>query len=759
MKKTERLKAKLQDQINNEDLFNAYITAHEILESSEELEVIYQLGITCTRIGKVKEAKSHLENYIKTGGDNPFAKLNLGHMLKAGGEIEAAARQYRNFIQENPKNCGHGYWHLSDLKDKQAKDGELAKMMSLLSSTDVNDTEKMLIQFAIGNYHDRENNSTDAFMAFKSANAYHAMKKPFNKTAYEKLIADLQVLKEVPKFNFDDIPYKPIFILGLPRSGSTLCEQILSSHSSVLATDELPFINAIGAGMESSGSYTKAIQELTNEKAQELRSGYIENCKNYIDTPCEYFIDKSPINSLHIGLIKTLFPEALIINSYRNSLDNALSMYRRYFFMGHEYAYSLDDIAMYMDGYIMLMQHWDSVFPEKVFHCRYETLVKAPNEYIKKMLTYCGLPFEDNCLTFYKNKRAVLTPSSDQVSKPIYSSSIGSWEKYVKQIAPQTINHLSYVNQRMITSFEKDAINSAELTWSDYWSKGYLSSFSEKNYDGILKDYWIDFSGMLASEDQVLDLCSGNGALLNIIYDALDGRTSTGLVGVDYANIQAFNKPYQLHGNVSIESLPYDALSYSFVISQFGIEYSNIEKSIQEVARILQADGQFRFICHAEGSVILKNNKKIYECSESLEKNAFGYFSEMLMGLDLIAQGDSTGEALAAAKRENFNAAIVEHHEKYGDTLFETGFPQAMKNILQQKKSGHCQNIFKDFVVSFNMAQKRIEQLFSAALDEQRKNSFLKLLSNNKLKAIECKKIEQEQVGIIGWSIEGVKIA
>ncbi len=757
MKKIENIKDKLESQLRNEDLFNAYKTAQQLLENSEDIELIYTLGIICSRIGKVEEAKSYFENYIQSGGLDPLANLNLGHMLKAIGEIDEAKKKYRNFIKDNPKYCGQGYWYLSDLKDKNIDNHELSEITSLLTSNEINDTEKMLLQFAIGNFHDRKKCSDKAFKAFKSANEYHTKIKPFNKSAFISLVTNLKTLNSIPEFQYEDITHIPIFILGMPRSGSTLCEQILSSHSLVQATDELLFINAIAASMEKSGNYAQAVEQLTQEQAQKLRTSYIKNCALYIKSPCKYFIDKQPINFLHIGLIKTLFPEAIIINSYRNSLDNALSMYRRYFFVGHEYAYSFEDMAMYMNGYIKLMQHWESILPEQIFHCRYEDLIENSDDRIKEILAFSELPFEESCINFYENKRAVLTPSSDQVSKPIYSSSIDAWEKYLDQLPLRNVNQLSFINQQMISAFTKDNVSSDVSTWSDYWSQGNLSSFSEKNYSGVIADYWRDFSTTLSSQHKVLDLCCGNGPVLNMLYHSLRDNISPELIGVDYANVQKFGKPYQLHGNVNIESLPFENSCFSFVISQFGIEYSDLSESIKEVSRVLQPGGQFRFICHSDDSAILKENRQIYECSQSLEENSFEYFSEMLLGLDLISKNDSRGEAIASSSREKFNQSISEHHQKFGEVLFATGFPDAMKNILQYKASGQCQSIFEDYKISFAQAQKRMKQLLSAAIGEDKKADLSELLQQHKLSITSFDKIKDENTGIVGWCIEGGK--
>ncbi|MCJ7816204.1 MAG: sulfotransferase, partial [Xanthomonadales bacterium] len=214
------------------------------------------------------------------------------------------------------------------------------------------------------------------------------------------------------------------------RSGSTLVEQILASHSMVEATDELPYLERIGLELDKTGGYARALGNISAEQQETYAKQYLAKVEPYLQRNLPCFIDKNPNNFLHIGLIKSLFPDARIINVMRDPLDNAMSVFKQYFDKGHEYSYSMEGIIFYWQGYLTMMQHWARIFPGTIFHLRYEALVKAPKQAIPAILQYCGLPVEEACFRFYESDRPVLTPSASQVSGPITDRAVGSGLKY-----------------------------------------------------------------------------------------------------------------------------------------------------------------------------------------------------------------------------------------------------------------------------------------------------------------------------------------
>jgi len=228
--------------------------------------------------------------------------------------------------------------------------------------------------------------------------------------------------------------FEPIIIVGMPRTGSTLIEQILSAHSKVEATDELMLMSDIAISLEHAGGYATRLRRLQADKVSELVARYLRLSEIFRPEQKIQFIDKNPNNFLHIGLIKRLFPSAKIINVIRDPLDNALSVYKQFFAEGHEYSYSIPGIIFYWQGYLTLMKHWDAVFPGQIYHLDYEALVKTPEPQIRQLLAYCGLAAEPLCFTPHLSERPVLTPSAAQVRNPISAKSLGSGLQYKQQV-------------------------------------------------------------------------------------------------------------------------------------------------------------------------------------------------------------------------------------------------------------------------------------------------------------------------------------
>lgn len=755
-------KSELEVKIRQEELFAAYDIAQEILASENDLDILYKLGVICTRIGKISEAQKYLSEYLSQGGNEPFARLNLAHMLKAQGNFAEAANEYKKFISNNDKFAGHGWWHLADLKDFSPEQSDIDLLEVKKSSLTANSPDRMLINFALGTYYERLHDSEKAFAAFKEANDTHCKIKPFNRDGFRKLIANLEKLTKIQTFNFEPAAV-PIFIVGMPRSGSTLYEQILSSHSQIIATDELPFINAFAAGMERTGSYASALLDLTYEAAQKLRQEYLDKTAYYRPEPALHFIDKSPINFIHIGLIKTLFPEAIIVNTYRDAFDNATSIYKRYFYMGNEYAYSLDGIAEYMSGYVRLMNLWNRLLPNQIIHCQYEDLVNDPDNKIREIIAACGFPFEKNCLRYFQTKRTVLTPSVDQVSKPIYKSSMNSWRQYETWFSELEKLKFLLVNKQYEIYFGSSEPTDETETWSDYWSSGYKTSFfGATNYEGEIKAYWQNLVEAIDKPARVLDLCTGNGALASLLAEAVVGQ-DVEIVGVDSATINPesaevalADSSIQLIGNTRVEKLPFENEYFDLVVSQFGFEYTDLELCVAEVGRVLKPSGLFHAVCHSSDSGIFAENSRIHECSGLILQNCIPLFGEMLKGLDFEALGESDYKSVSEYCRERFNNEIGILHNSFGDTLFATGFPASMKHLLSLKNTGTAFVKFSEYVHSLRRAQERLEQLFNAALSEEKLKRLFLICERNELEILRAEELKQNNF-VIGKIIEAKK--
>jgi hypothetical protein len=234
----------------------------------------------------------------------------------------------------------------------------------------------------------------------------------------------------------------PIFIVGLPRAGSTLIEQILSSHSRVEGTMELPEMIAMARELrarsdsQAVGAYTEVLASLDGPQLRAIGERLIEQTRVYRKTDRPFFIDKMPNNFLHIGLIHLVLPNAKIIDARRHPLACCFSNYRQHFASGQRFAYDLADLGRYYRDYVELMAHFDAVLPGRIHRVIYERMVEDTESEVRRLLGYCGLPFEDACLRFFENDRPVRTPSSEQVRQPIYREAVDQWRHYEQWLGP-----------------------------------------------------------------------------------------------------------------------------------------------------------------------------------------------------------------------------------------------------------------------------------------------------------------------------------
>ena len=229
----------------------------------------------------------------------------------------------------------------------------------------------------------------------------------------------------------------PIFILGLPRAGSTLLEQILSSHSSIEGTQELHNIMTIGRRIKSlnnSENYLNNLLELDSKSIKMYGKMFIDETM-WTRNEKELFIDKMPNNFPHIGLIKMILPNAKIIDARRNPMDGCFSCFKQYFAKGQHFTYDLDDIARYYKDYLRLMDFWNKFFPGSIHTVLYEDVINNSEEEVRKMLNYLQLPFEESCMDFYKSSRPVKTASSEQVRQPIYKSALNYWKNFENDLS------------------------------------------------------------------------------------------------------------------------------------------------------------------------------------------------------------------------------------------------------------------------------------------------------------------------------------
>ena len=371
--------------------------------------------------------------------------LSYGHTLRAVGRLDEAIESYKNAISTKV-GYGEAYWSLANLKTFDFTETDINEIKLLLNNKDCKIDDYYHLLFALGKAEEDKNNFESSMAAYVKGNTVRSKQVPWDSKGFS-LECD-----EIIEFFSDDVFEKlqgvgdknsdPIFVVGLPRSGSTLIEQILSSHSLVEGTTELQNIIALSrkiANKKNSNSkseYPSALERMKKSEFKEMGSAYIKNTLDQRVTDKPYFIDKMPNNFIHIGLIHLILPNAKVIDARRNPMDCCFSCYKQLFGSGQGFTYSQNRIGNYYLDYLKIMEHWDKVLPNKVHRVVYENMVENTEEEIKKLLEYCQLDFEENCLSFYKTKRTVRTPSSEQVRQPIYKKGVGQWEYFSTWLDP-----------------------------------------------------------------------------------------------------------------------------------------------------------------------------------------------------------------------------------------------------------------------------------------------------------------------------------
>ena len=397
-------------------------------------EALVSLGTVYIKLSKYHEGIKLYEESLKIKPDNPRVYLSLGHALKTIGERAKSEAAYQNAIKHFSLS-GEAYWSLANLKTYEFSDKEIINMESSLIKN-IHPNELIQMHFALGKAYESKRQFDKSFEHYAEGNWQRRKQISYNAEDYKISIDELidffdknkNLYNSKAQSNFDD----PIFILGLPRSGSTMIEQILSSHSLIEGTQELPNILAISRDIkliDQKKGYPHNLLGLDQSSFDDLGNKYIDETK-WARSSKPFFIDKMPNNFVHIGLIKLILPKAKIIDARRNPMDTCFSCFKQYFAKGQHFTYDLDDIARYYKDYLRLMNYWKKLFPEEIFTINYEQVIDNPNERIRDLLEFCNVKFEDNCINFHKSKRPVKTASSEQVRQPMYKSGLDYWKNY-----------------------------------------------------------------------------------------------------------------------------------------------------------------------------------------------------------------------------------------------------------------------------------------------------------------------------------------
>jgi tetratricopeptide (TPR) repeat protein len=392
-------------------------------------------------IGEVEEAIGLYQQILSDRNDLPGIQLLLGHAHKANGNFEQAIAAYRQAYSIRA-DFGDAYWSLANTKTYRFTDNELALMQTQLNKNEIEQDDKIHLEFALAKaYEDREQFNT-AFSYYKDGNALKNQRSHYSQTNVSQQVAAQKAVFNADFFtthqNIGDQAADPIFIVGLPRAGSTLLEQILASHSQVDGTMELHNVLGLAAKLSGNkGGYPNVVNEIDPTYFARFGKKFIEDTHSYRQGAA-FFIDKMPNNFMHIGLIKSMLPNAKIIDARRDPIACCFSGYKQLFAEGQEFSYDLDNLAHYYQSYQSLMTHWDTVLPGYVLKVQHEDVIDDLENQVRRVLDFCQLPFESTCLHFYKTKRTIKTPSSEQVRQPINSAAREQWKNFEKHLTTLT---------------------------------------------------------------------------------------------------------------------------------------------------------------------------------------------------------------------------------------------------------------------------------------------------------------------------------
>ena len=404
------------------------------------------LASVYTRLLRQNEALAAFEEAARLNPTQVRLRLSIGHILKTLGQRARCEEAYHDCLRMDP-GCGEAYWSLADLKTYEFGAAEIAAMQELLAGSSADDANKAQLHFALGRALEQRLEYGNAFAHYKAGNALRGRTAPFDIVKFEaksKRVAacfDAAFFKERSGAGCPDA--SPIFIVGLPRSGSTLIEQILASHSRVEGTMELPNIVTMVREFDHRDArrdgYPEGVRAASRESLAGLGRRYLDETRP-IRAGRPHFIDKMPNNFSHVGLIHAILPQATVIDVRRHPMDACFSAYKQHFAEGQSFSYDLEDLARYYRCYLALMDHWDEVLPGKVLHLQYEELIRDPETLIGRLLAHCGLPFESACLSFHETERPVRTASSEQVRQPLYASGVGYWQHFARELEPLRVS-------------------------------------------------------------------------------------------------------------------------------------------------------------------------------------------------------------------------------------------------------------------------------------------------------------------------------
>lgn len=418
----------------------------EFLKKTQPLQYLSNKAELLRDTSDLRGSLACWRKIIKTKPDNPKAYLRAGDILRSIGRTDDAVKSYKQALTLQP-GLGGAYFALANSKSYQFSPDEIAEMVRIEKLVNFQPQDYFSLCYTLGKAFEDAGDYDASFKYYKKANDTKAGQEPYEPEVLEAFHQEQQAVFTETFFEerkgWGCQAADPIFIVGLPRSGTTLLEQILSSHKEVDACGELSDIIHIAMSFAKPGSrydqgesgYVDTLKNMTKEQALNLGNRYLDKVSSRRKKG-RYFVDKMPNNFHCVALIKLILPNAKIIDARRHPMSVGLANYRQSFPSGLRFTNQLENIGRYYGSYVNLLEHFDKVLPDFILRSSYENLVQDSERSIRRLLDYCGLKFDKKCLNFHKTKREIRTPSAAQVRQPMYSSEIEKWRKYEKHLGP-----------------------------------------------------------------------------------------------------------------------------------------------------------------------------------------------------------------------------------------------------------------------------------------------------------------------------------
>ncbi|HSD68722.1 MAG TPA: sulfotransferase [Woeseiaceae bacterium] len=418
---------------------------HAIDLRPDQAALHQRLADTLAIINRPQAALGSYERCLALEPGNLPALMGRGHMQRIVGQREAAISSYVECTRLQP-TAGEAWWNLASIRGYRFAEADRQQMKSLLDAAELDEPSRIALNFALARACEADSDFETAWSYYAQGNAAKRRAIKYdpvetatqNDTRIRVFTHELMQRHATGNAAATAAGATPVFVVGMPRSGSTLIEQILASHSQVEGCGELPYVPMLAAMLGerkvSGEKYPENLARLKPGDLLQLGKDYLNYSAAHHHDSSKFFTDKMPVNFQHIGLIHLMLPQAIIIDARRNALDACIGNFRQLFAQGKNQSYDLLELGEYYLEYRRLMDHWDAILPGRVLTLHYENVVRDLEGEVRRLLQHCGLPFEDACLDFHASRRPVNTASAEQVREPVYSDAVGYWKNYESQL-------------------------------------------------------------------------------------------------------------------------------------------------------------------------------------------------------------------------------------------------------------------------------------------------------------------------------------